>query len=358
MTHREKFQRVMHYDLSQGFPFYATGPWAETVRRWRGEGLPEGVGVSEFLGLKPMKLQDVSCNGGPMREPRVLSEDAEWILRTDQYGRTLRSSKLNPSIEECIDFPVKTPEDLRLVLDTCYDLDRMEDRFPADWEAKSRAKAADTSGIVIAGGCYYWVLRSLAGVETASYLFYDAPELVAELFERCTTIAMEGVRRASTFLKLDAIGFGEDIAFKNGPFVSPDMFRRYLLPGYRRIMDLGHSLGIDLTWYDSDGDLRLYIQEFLEVGVNNLVPCEVAAGMAPSELRRRFGRDLRMVGGIDKREIAKGRRAIDAEIERNLPVIYDGGYLPAIDHSVPTDVSFADYCYFIDKLRTVLESAG
>jgi hypothetical protein len=153
---------------------------------------------------------------------------------------------------------------------------------------------------------------------------------------------------------LDLIGYGEDIAFKNGPLISPAMFRKFILPRHRKFMDAAHELGIHETWYDSDGDVRQLIPDYLEVGINCLAPCEVAAGMAAPRLRKAFGRELRIVGAIDKREIAKGPAAIDAEIERNRWVIEDGGFFPAIDHSVPTDVSFGDYCYFIERITEVL----
>ena len=78
--------------------------------------------------------------------------------------------------------------------------------------------------------------------------------------------------------------------------------------------------------------------------------------MVPTELRRRFGKDVGMLGGIDNREIAKGRAAIDAEIERNRPLMEEGGFLPAIDHSVSSDISWSNYCYFIEKLQKALEA--
>ncbi|MCG2660649.1 MAG: hypothetical protein L6437_10445 [Kiritimatiellae bacterium] len=61
-----------------------------------------------------------------------------------------------------------------------------------------------------------------------------------------------------------------------------------------------------------------------------------------------------MIGGIDKREIAKGKSAINAEIERNRPVIEEGGYIPAIDHSVSADISFDNYRYFIDAIQKAI----
>ena len=76
--------------------------------------------------------------------------------------------------------------------------------------------------------------------------------------------------------------------------------------------------------------------------------------MSPSELRPRYGRALQFVGGLDKRAIAQGPSAIDAEIARNRPVIVEGGYVPAIDHSVSADISLDCYRHFLDRVPGML----
>lgn len=72
------------------------------------------------------------------------------------------------------------------------------------------------------------------------------------------------------------------------------------------------------------------------------------------EVRRRFGRDLRMFGGVDKRALAAGPGAVDAELRRVAPLVQDGGYIPTPDHSIPPDVSYANYCYYMERLFDIL----
>jgi uroporphyrinogen decarboxylase len=360
MTDRERFLRTMRYQEVDRRPLHVVGAWKFTRDRWETEGLPEGVDVHEYLGVTPMRLNNISCNTWlcPPYESKLLREDDEFVYRQDEYGRTARYFKDHDSMPEWIDFPVKTPEDLRRVMDEHYRVDDLDARFAPDWADKARAAGEADNVVLIDGGCYYWTLRSLAGVETASYLLYDAYDTVDELFERYFTVCMEHLRRAVKLTTIDVIGFGEDIAYKNGPLMSPEMFRKLIKPRYRKIMDFAHEHGIDLTWYDSDGDIRLLIPDHLEVGVNSSAPTEVAAGMVPVELRRQFGRELRIIGGIDKRAVAAGREAIDAEIDRNRPLIAEGGFLPAIDHSVSSDISFDDYRYFLDRLTQALALEG
>ena len=356
MTDRERVLRIFNYQPVDRRPLHLVGPWGDTLERWYGEGLPRDVDLNKFLGVTPLAMTNVAGIAGiyPTYETRVLREDDTFKYMIDGYGRTVRDFKHHTSMPEWLDFAVKTPADLQRVLDEHFDMARLEERFPPEWEARVKKAAASDALILTDGGCFYWTLRSLAGVEYASYLFYDAPELVDELFERYCLVTLEGIRRAAKLVRIDLIGFGEDIGFKTGPLVSPVMFRQFILPRYKRIMDLAHSYGINLTWYDSDGDVRQFIPDYLSVGINGLAPCEVAANMIPCELRKTYGRELRLVGGIDKREIAKGPAAIDAELERNRPVIEEGGFLPAIDHSIPADISFANYRYFLEKLQKIV----
>ena len=352
MNDRESFLRTLSCRPVDQHPVYLPGPWPDTLARWHQEGLPADTDIHEYLDVRTLPVTNISPNTAlyPPFDIRTIEEDEECRVRTDRYGRTIKEFTDHTSMPEWLDFPVKSPADVRRVIDNHYQVDDLEVRFPDDWEDKARLAAREGQIIVIDGGCYYWTLRSICGVERASYMFYDAPDLVHELFDRYLTVVLEGIRRAAEIVDVDVIGFGEDIAFKNGPLISPRTFREFILPRYREVMEQAHKFGITHTWYDSDGDVRQLIDDYLAVGIRTLAPCEVAAGMVPAELREEFGTELRLIGGIDKRAIADGPDAIDAEIERNIPLVNEGGYVPGIDHSVSSDISFDNYRYYIDAL--------
>lgn len=357
MNERERFLHTMRYEPVDRRPLHLVGPWADTLERWYGEGLPRGVDLHEHMGLKPLRLRNVSGTMGmwPLFETRTIEENETTRVFIDRLGRTVRDFKDHTSMPEWLDFPVKDRASLERVIEEHFRVDNLDERFTDEWDKKIAEAAASDDLVLVDGGCYYGSVRSIAGVEGASYLFYDAPDLLEELFERYHTVVMEGIRRATARVTLDLIGFGEDIAYKNGPLISPTMFREFILPRYRSAMDAAHSHGVELTWYDSDGDVRALVPGYLEVGINGVAPCEVAAGMVPTELRARFGRELRIIGGIDKREVARGRAAIDAELERNRPLIEEGGFVPAIDHSISADISWDNYQYFVERLLEALK---
>jgi hypothetical protein len=61
-----------------------------------------------------------------------------------------------------------------------------------------------------------------------------------------------------------------------------------------------------------------------------------------------------MWGGIDKRPLAVGVKAIDEELARVKPLIDDGGYVPMLDHSATPDTPYQNYRYFLEHLKKIL----
>jgi uroporphyrinogen decarboxylase len=359
MNQRERFLRTLNYEPVDRRPIYLAGPWRDTIMRWYGEGLPVGEDPHNYLGVQDMgfHMKNITPTAGlyPVYESKVLREDGDIIYSMDSYGRTVKDFKSQTTMPEWLDFPVKETSDLRQLMDEHFDVENLNLRFAPDWADKAIAAADNGDIIMIDGGCYYWTLRSIAGVEGASYLLYDCPELVDELFERYFTVVMEGLKRAVKIVQIDAIGFGEDFAFKTGTLISPQMFKDMILPRYKKTMDFAHQHNINFTWHDSDGDYRLFLDDMLAIGINGISPCEVAANMEPSALRKQFGKDLRMGGGFDKRIVSAGPNAIQNEINRLLPLVREGGLVLGIDHSVPADVSWDNYRYYIDAMIKAVE---
>ena len=99
---------------------------------------------------------------------------------------------------------------------------------------------------------------------------------------------------------------------------------------------------------------KLYESKRSFSGIDGMLPFEVAAGMDIRQIRREFP-NFRILGGIDKREIAKGKAAIDLELK--LPFMFkSGGYIPGMDHHVHPDVSYEDFQYYLCKCREIYDS--
>jgi hypothetical protein len=49
--------------------------------------------------------------------------------------------------------------------------------------------------------------------------------------------------------------------------------------------------------------------------------------------------------------IAKGKTAIDRELDRKIPLTREGGFLPCVDHNVSPDISLKNYTYYVQSLK-------
>lgn len=146
----------------------------------------------------------------------------------------------------------------------------------------------------------------------------------------------------------------EDMCYNAGPLLSPKHFRKYLMPQYRRITDVLHRHGVDLVSLDCDGKIDALAPLWLDVGINVMFPFEIGSWRSdPYDFRRRFGKDLRIVGGFDKKILRSSREAIAAEVRRLAPLVEAGGFIPHCDHLVPPDVPFENYLYYLQQARAI-----
>lgn len=97
------------------------------------------------------------------------------------------------------------------------------------------------------------------------------------------------------------------------------------------------------------------IRSFLKAGVNVMYPCEPAAGMDILRLRKQYGTQLALKGGIDKFSLRGTKEDIRCELEKKLisPML-GGGTVFAIDHRIPNGVPIQNYRYYIRTAREML----
>jgi uroporphyrinogen decarboxylase len=175
-------------------------------------------------------------------------------------------------------------------------------------------------------------------------------EYWAEFLTQTVKPVVEALRSS-----IDCVTIWEDMAYKNGPLISPNFFRKFMLPGYRDLTGFLRKNNVGSILVDSDGDVTLLIPLLLEGGVDGIYPLEAQAGMDAVALRKQYGKRLVLIGNMDKTAMAKGRDSIEKEIERKIPYLKEqGGYIPSTDHLVPPDVSYQNYQYYLQFIRKFL----
>lgn len=363
MTPKERFMRCMTFQSVDHVPQMEIAVWGQTRERWISEGMDESLNTSFMhlgeprLGLEGYETLDLNGTGPvPGVEYCVLEETEESLLFVDGFGRTRRARKSGTvrgtrmSMDTYIDFPVKDAETFRQYRFR-YE-GPVEERYPADWEGTKRALLQSDLPLTLMNPLsgtfgYYSMLRNWIGTESLSYMWYDNPSLLHECLEFLTEFILRLLPRAVGEVPFDYAIIHEDMAGKGGPLMGPKLFAEFILPHYKRYVEFLKGHGVRLVIVDTDGDHNVLTPLFLEAGVDGFNPLERAAGMDPVQMRREWGKAVCMIGGVDKREIAKGPAAIDAELARLVPVIESGGFVPCIDHAIHPDVSWPDFLYYL-----------
>jgi len=324
------------------------------IARWRTEGLPEGADPVEHLGMSRLALLPVSFHPLPAFAPDVVSEDETYIVRRSPMGALVRERRENPTLfYGHIDHPVKTRADWETYRQR-FDADS-PGRYPADW-AESVAPGLNASPHPV-GLCLFPFFFRLGfyamGMERFLSAFYEAPELMHDVFAHWSDFVLGVLRPLLGSVHLDFAVFGEDLAGKNGPLISPRIYEEFWRPYQNPVLDLlrEHEVPVVCQW--TAGNPGALLPMMLEDGFNCTWPLEVAAGLDAAAVRRQFGRRLRLGGNVAKEAVIAGPQAIAAELERLMPVIREGGFLPALDDMASPDMPFAHYRYLIDRLQAI-----
>lgn len=356
MTERERFHACMNYQPVDVTPHWTWGGWPETIERWLTEGYdPEKDDVRQ--GASPVHWIGHWFFPNPPFEHQVIEEDDEHVLYVNHEGILMREMKNNPysSMPQFVKFPVTTREEFRAFWKERMQ-PRPEERIGPDWREQLAALRASNVPIVIISdrwGGFFGPLRNLVGVESLCTLFYDDPGFIEEMMDADADFIIAMMDRILDAGPIDAFAFWEDMAYKTGPLLTPKLARRFMLPRYKRVVEFLRGRGVQWIGLDSDGRIDALIPVWLDAGLNFLYPFEVQAGMDVNRVRREFGRDLRIWGGVDKRAMAEDRDAIEAELARVKPLIEEGGYIPMADHSCPPDISWPNYVYHMRRLKEV-----
>jgi uroporphyrinogen decarboxylase len=353
MTARERFRRIMNYEPVDRPLVIALEPYESFgYQRWLDEGLPEGP-PAEALGTDWLELVPVSFGPRPAWEERVLAEDDEHVTQVGFLGATIRRRKEAPEMYYGhVDHAVKTRQDWedckwRFRADTAG-------RRPADLEELAEKLEASEQPVGLHIFPFFFRLAFyLMGMERFMTAFYEEPDLIHDMFSFWGEFVRETLQPVLEKVQLDFVTFAEDLAYKQAPHISPRVYAEFWLPYQDPIVEELHAAGVPVLCMWTAGNAEALLPLMLEHGINCTWPLERAAGMDPPTLRTKFGRELRLGGGIPKEALIAGPEAIDREIEYLKPLMAEGGYVPAVDDMVPPEVPLATYQHYLKKMRQV-----
>jgi uroporphyrinogen decarboxylase len=372
MTHRERVLAVLNYQEYDRLPLVHFGFWEETLEKWATEG---HISTEAASGWKDGNQWDREVSA-------KLGFDFNWVSCV--YPSDSADNGLLPPFEESV--VGERPDGTRLVrnADGVVVLQKpgvrsipsevdhlLKDR--GSWEAhylprlqyspsridlaalRALQLDAEEEGLPLGIYCGSMIgrIREWCGLVGLSYLIADDEGLLDEMVGTYADLCLRVTEQIlATGIRFDFGHFWEDIAFKNGPLVNPVLFEKKLLGHYERVVRLLNSCGVGIVSVDCDGRIDKLVPTWLRAGVNTMFPIEVGTwGASILPWRQHYGRQVRGVGGMDKRVLAHDRRAIDAEVERLRSLVALGGYIPCPDHRLAPDSVWENVQYYCDRMR-------
>ncbi|TFG47886.1 MAG: hypothetical protein E4H40_05650 [Candidatus Brocadiia bacterium] len=128
---------------------------------------------------------------------------------------------------------------------------------------------------------------------------------------------------------IDIVMIGDDLAGQQGPLFSPELYRKFVKPRHKKLIEHIKSLTIAKIWYHTCGDCTEYIPELINNGVDILNPVQINAGsMEPQILKDRFGKDIVFWGGgIDSQHVLPFAKPdeVRKHVRKNLEIFKPGG---------------------------------
>jgi len=202
-------------------------------------------------------------------------------------------------------------------------------------------------------------LKLLMGFENMAIKSIEEPELLDDILEKLTVIAVDAIDRAAAHPATGAVFYGEDMGFNTGIMLTPKFMRKHVIPRHKRIADACHKHGKPFLFH-SCGQIDVLMEDLIEVvGIDakhsfadNIEPVE--------EVYRRYGHRIAILGGVDVDLLARGATGqVRARARQILDVCgAGGGFALGSGNSVTNYCNFDNYCAMIDEARKWNEERG
>lgn len=184
-----------------------------------------------------------------------------------------------------------------------YPWDELPERYRRlagpQFEALAAGLPAGMKAVGGVGNGVFEISEDLVGFQYLPYMMVDDPPLFSDLYRRIGDVM---VKIWKDFLERYAGPYavarmGDDLGFKTGVLLAPTTIREFILPQYRRIIDLVHKSGRPFLWH-SCGNIFTVMDEVIALGIDAKHSNEDI--IAPfDEWIARYGERIGLLGGID-----------------------------------------------------------
>ncbi len=350
MNGKERILKILRHEPVDRIGFYEHF-WNDTYTKWREDGyIGQDEDFSDHFGFDISGVSPLSFVADMNFEPIVVAETEDTITYLDGNGATLKRHKHHDTTPEHIDFSVKDREVWEEKIKPLLTVDATRINFEAYRNGK---KAAEKAGrfFALKGVNVFELMHPVCGHEHMLMGMVLDPDWVKDMVKTFTDMII-GLQKL-LFEKEgipDGIWYYEDMGYKGSPFMSPEMYNEIIKPAHKATINYAKSLGLPVIMH-SCGYIEPLLPDMIDAGIDCLQVIEVKAGMDLLKLHKLYGDKIAFMGGIDVRSLYKNDlNEIDAELTSKVPYVKKGfNFILHSDHSIPANVDYHTYKYFIEK---------
>ena len=265
----------------------------------------------------------------------------------DEWGVTYRKNGW-PIIAQ-IDTPVKSREDWEKYnfppVDTPYRLRIFKDT--------KGANSGDLAIVLGALGPFTMLSWYIMDFETLSITMYTDPEMIHEMNEAVLKWTLDVIRLAIADGGVDCVQISDDWGGTNSLLISPDDFRTFFVPYFRRLVEGIKETGVPVIMHN-DGRIWDVLDDLVDCGIDGLHPVERAAGMDLKKVKEKYKGKLTPVGNINNKITMASADPEDVRkevLECIKEAGADGGYIIATDHSIHDLIPYENVKCLIETVK-------
>jgi len=304
LTPKENYLRLLRGDFPEWVPSYSYG-----------EKLP---GVDEAPCNGRFRPTFLSGNRGPAGGKDIWG--VEWVPVSDIGGMAL-------------------PKPGDFILDDIRkwrDVIKAPDLSHVNWETVAKKDLEnlpyDRKQVSLwygPGGGYFMMLMGFMGFTEGLIAMYEEPDEVLELFNYLHNFYLPIAKKFIEYVNPDVLSLGDDTASERSPFVSPELFRKLLVPYYDDFARLGRNRGIPINFHNC-GKSQVLFNDLVRIGITSWEPVQLKNDIL--EVQKKFGRHLVIGGGWEGRGRLTEPDVTDEEIRQSVRDAFDtyapnGGYM-------------------------------
>ena len=148
-------------------------------------------------------------------------------------------------------------------------------------------------------------LIDLLGMENLFIKMYTEPEVVSVILQHIVDYYLESSKRIFNVAadKIDIFFIGNDFGSQSGPLLDESLFRTFILPHLKKLIELGHDFKLKVMLHCCGG-FRQLIPSMIEAGLDALHAVQPSCvGMNLVGLKKEFGDKIVFNGCIDSHHI-------------------------------------------------------